>query len=130
LADKQTLIIVLADVHWIDPSTLELVNKIIPLIRTVRVLFLIKFRPEFMPPWLGKPHVTMITLDRMGYEQSLAMIAEVAGDNKLPLKAPGANHRQGGKSIRKQRVSSLQPAVNWLTPGRRLSVTGERILDQ
>src|SRR5262249_9029676 len=49
LADKQPLIVVLADVHWIDSSTLELVNRIIPLIKTTRVLFLIEFRQEFIP---------------------------------------------------------------------------------
>src|SRR5262249_25483260 len=46
-ADEQSLVMVLADAHWIDSSTLELVNRIIPLIKRTRVLFLIKFRPDF-----------------------------------------------------------------------------------
>src|SRR6516165_6754485 len=50
LAHKQPLTIVLADAHWIDSSTLELLNKVIPLIKTARVFLLIEFRPEFMPP--------------------------------------------------------------------------------
>ena len=84
LAEKQPLIIVLADAHWIDSSTLELVNRIIPLIKTTRVLFLIEFRPEFIPQWLRESHVTMLRLERMGREQSLAIISEVTGDTKLP----------------------------------------------
>jgi DNA-binding response OmpR family regulator/class 3 adenylate cyclase len=76
LAEKWPLIIVLADAHWIDASTLDLVNRIIPLIQTARVLFLIEFRPEFMPQWLGEPHVTMLTLDRIGREQSRAIITD------------------------------------------------------
>ena len=84
LADKQPLIVVLEDAHWIDSSTLELVNRIIPLIKTARVLFLINFRPEFMPQWLSEPHVTMLRLDRMGREQCHAIISEVIGDNALP----------------------------------------------
>ena len=84
LADKQPLIIVLADAHWIDSSTLELVNNIIPLIKTTRVLFLIKFRPEFIPQWAHEPHVTMVHLERMARQDSLALISEVTGDTKLP----------------------------------------------
>jgi class 3 adenylate cyclase/DNA-binding response OmpR family regulator/predicted ATPase len=84
LAEKQPLIIVLADAHWIDSSTLDLVNSVIPLIKTVRVFFLIEFRPEFMPQWLGEPHVTMLTLDRIGRDQSHAIISEVIGHRTLP----------------------------------------------
>ena len=84
LADKQPLIIVLADAHWIDASTLELVEQIISLIKRARVLFLIKFRPEFIPQWQDDPNVTMLRLDRMGREQSLAIISEVTGNKNLP----------------------------------------------
>ena len=98
LADKQPLIIVLADAHWIDSSTLELVNKIIPLIKTTRVLFLIKFRPEFIPQWAHEPHVTMLRLERMGRQDSLALISEVTGDNETARGAPRANHQQSGWS--------------------------------
>src|SRR5262249_4407950 len=83
-ADKQPLVIVLADAHWTDSSTLELVNRIIPLIKKARVLFLIKFRPDFKPRWLGEPHVTMLPLDRIGHDHSRAIISEVIGDKALP----------------------------------------------
>jgi predicted ATPase/DNA-binding response OmpR family regulator/class 3 adenylate cyclase len=83
-ADKRPLVIVLADAHWIDSSTLELVNGIIPLIKKARVLFLIKFRPDFKPQWLSEPHVTMLILDRMGHEHSHAMISDMIGDKELP----------------------------------------------
>ena len=46
------------DVHWIDPSTLELLGLVIERIRQLPVLALITFRPEFQPPWTGQPHVT------------------------------------------------------------------------
>jgi predicted ATPase/class 3 adenylate cyclase/DNA-binding response OmpR family regulator len=83
-ADKQPLVIVLADAHWIDSSTLELVNRIIPLIKKTRVLFLIKFRPDFKPQWLSDSHVTKLPLDRIGHEHSRAIISEVIGDKALP----------------------------------------------
>ena len=74
----------LADAHWVDSSTLELVDRIIALIKTARVLLLINFRPEFMPQWPSEPHVTMLRLDRMGREQCHAIISGVIGDKALP----------------------------------------------
>src|SRR6516164_2839015 len=84
LAHKQPLIIVLADAHWIDSSTLELLNKIIPLIKTTRVFLLIEFRPEFVPQWLSEPQVTTLRLGPLGREQSRTIICEVTGGKKLP----------------------------------------------
>ena len=84
LADKQPLIVALADAHWADSSTLELVNRIIPLIKTARVLLLITFRPEFVPQWLSEPHVTSLYLDRMDREQCHDIISDVIGDKALP----------------------------------------------
>jgi DNA-binding response OmpR family regulator/class 3 adenylate cyclase/predicted ATPase len=84
LADKQPLIVALADAHWVDSSTLELVDRIIPLIKSARVLLLISFRPEFMPQWLSEAHVTMLRLDRMDREQCHAIVSDVIGDKALP----------------------------------------------
>jgi DNA-binding response OmpR family regulator/class 3 adenylate cyclase len=84
LAAIRALIIVLADAHWIDSSTLELVDDLIPLIKTARALFVIEFRPEFSPRWLDEPHVTLLRLDRLGRDQSLAIISEVTEHKNLP----------------------------------------------
>src|SRR5262249_17507773 len=70
LADKQPLVITVADAHWIDSSTLELINRIIPLIKAARILLIIKFRPEFIPQWVGVPHVSTLQLRPLGREQS------------------------------------------------------------
>ena len=82
LANKGPLIVQLADTHWIDSSSLELVNRMIPLIKAAPVLILITFRPEFIPQWLGEPHVTLLHLERMGREESLAILSQVT--DKLP----------------------------------------------
>jgi predicted ATPase/class 3 adenylate cyclase/DNA-binding response OmpR family regulator len=84
LADKQPLVITLADAHWVDSSTLELVNGIIPLVKTARILFLIKFRPEFVPQWVGETHVTMLRLDRMRRNECLAIISGITKNKRLP----------------------------------------------
>jgi len=84
LAQERPLIIVLADTHWIDSSTLELIDRIIPLIKTARVFLLANFRPEFIPRWVGEPHVTNLRLGPLGREASRAIIAEVTEGKKLP----------------------------------------------
>jgi class 3 adenylate cyclase/DNA-binding response OmpR family regulator/predicted ATPase len=84
VSHKQPLVIVLADAHWIDSSTNELVGRIISLLRTAHTLLLIEFRPEFTPQWLGDGHVTVLHLERLGREQSLAIIRQETGGKKLP----------------------------------------------
>src|SRR6516225_8633514 len=68
LADKQPLVIVVADAHWIDSSTLELINRTVPLLKAARALLVIKFRPEFVPRWVGEPHMSTLQLHPLGPE--------------------------------------------------------------
>ena len=84
LARTAPVVIELADAHWADSSTLELFSRIIASIRTAPVFVLMSFRPEFFPQWLDEPHVTMLRLDRLGREQTEAMIFDVAGRKALP----------------------------------------------
>ena len=46
------------DVHWIDPTTRELLDLVVDRVRRLPVLLLVTFRPEFQPPWTALPHVT------------------------------------------------------------------------
>ena len=46
------------DAHWTDPTSLEVFGRAVDRIRTLRVLLIVTFRPEFEPPWIGQPHVT------------------------------------------------------------------------
>jgi DNA-binding response OmpR family regulator/class 3 adenylate cyclase/predicted ATPase len=83
-ARKLPVVIELADAHWADSSTLELFSQIIASIGTAQVFVLMSFRPEFFPQWLDEPHVTMLRLDRLGREQTEAIIFDVAGHKVLP----------------------------------------------
>ena len=58
LAARQPVLMVFEDVHWSDPTTRELLDLLIDRVPTLRVLVIITFRPEFTPPWVGRPHVT------------------------------------------------------------------------
>jgi predicted ATPase len=84
LARTKPVLFVIEDAHWIDPSTLEAANRFIEAVKTAPVLLLITFRPEFFPPWLDQPHVTMIQLNRLGRDKASAMIRDLAGGKELP----------------------------------------------
>ncbi len=71
------------DLHWIDPSSRELLDRTIERVANWPVLLLAMFRPEFQPPWTGQPHVTMLTLGRLDRTLTAAMIANVAGEASL-----------------------------------------------
>jgi class 3 adenylate cyclase len=72
------------DVHWIDPTTRELVSQCLHRIRDARVFALVTFRPEFVPPWTHLPHVTALTLNRLARRQCAQMISGLCGERALP----------------------------------------------
>ena len=84
LSAQKSVLILLEDAHWIDPTTQELFDIIVERIRTLPVLLIISYRPEFAPPWLGQSHVTVLALNRLGRRENAAMIRHVAKDKDLP----------------------------------------------
>ncbi len=84
LCARQPVLIILEDAHWIDPTTTELFERLIERSQTLPVLLLLTFRPDFAPPWISYPHMTSLTLNRLGRRQSTEMIAAVAGGKPLP----------------------------------------------
>jgi predicted ATPase/class 3 adenylate cyclase/DNA-binding response OmpR family regulator len=84
LAHKRPVVSLLADAHWIDDSTLELLTRCIASITNVRVLLLVNFRPDFFPRWLDQPHVSLLHLGRLSRDETGTVIRTVAEGNKLP----------------------------------------------
>jgi predicted ATPase len=84
LAARQPVLMVWEDVHWSDPTTREFLDLLIDRVPTLRVLVILTFRPEFTPPWIGRPLVTMLTLNRLPRRQRAEMIAYVTGGKALP----------------------------------------------
>jgi predicted ATPase len=84
LAGQQPVLMVWEDVHWSDPTTQESLDLLIERVATLRVLVVVTFRPEFAPPWIGRPHVTMLNLNRLPPRQGTEMIAHVTGGRALP----------------------------------------------
>jgi DNA-binding SARP family transcriptional activator/predicted ATPase len=83
LATHQPVLTVFEDVHWIDPTSLELLDLVVDRVPTLPVLLIITFRPDFAPRWGGRSNVTLLTLNRLSPAQRAEMIAEVAGGKVL-----------------------------------------------
>lgn len=77
LAFTRPVLMVFEDVHWIDPTTRELLDRTIALTERMPVLLIATFRPEFQPPWVGQPHVTMLALPRLGRREGAALVREL-----------------------------------------------------
>jgi class 3 adenylate cyclase len=84
LAARQPVLMVFEDIHWSDPTTLESLDLLVDRVASLRVLVILTFRPEFAPPWVGRPHVTMINLNRLPPGRRVEMIAHVTGGKALP----------------------------------------------
>jgi class 3 adenylate cyclase len=80
----QPVLVAYEDVHWIDPTTLELLGLAIERVQRLPVLLLVTFRPEFNPPWTGQPHVSALALSRLDGRDSAAMVKRVLGAKALP----------------------------------------------
>ncbi len=84
LAARQPVLVVCEDLHWIDPSSRELLDRIIEQVGRLPVLLVATFRPEFQPPWTGQPNVASLALGRLDRHDSAALVAKVAGADGLP----------------------------------------------
>jgi class 3 adenylate cyclase/predicted ATPase len=84
LARQQPILMVFEDAHWIDPTSRELLDLIVERVRTLPVLLLVTFRPEFQPPWSGHPQVSMLALNRLDRRDRIALATQIAGGKALP----------------------------------------------
>jgi len=83
-AERQPVLVVWEDLHWADPSTLENLGLLLDQSRTSAILNLLTFRPEFVPPWPSRSHMTPLTLNRLERPQVEALITHLAGGKALP----------------------------------------------
>ena len=84
LAAEQPLLLVMEDLHWVDPSTLEWLSLLVDQGPTARILALCTCRPDFSPPWTGRSHLTQVTLARLPQRQATELTHQVAQGKALP----------------------------------------------
>src|SRR5205814_5618882 len=83
LAQRNPVLMVFEDAHWADPTSVEAFGRSVDRMRALRVLLIVTYRPEFEAPWIGQPHVTTLTMNRLGQREIAAMIDGVTGGNPL-----------------------------------------------
>ena len=84
LTRQRPALMIVEDAHWVDPTSLEVFGRTVDQIKTLPVLLIVTFRPEFDAPWAGRSHVTSLALNRLGEREAAAIIARIVGNKDLP----------------------------------------------
>jgi class 3 adenylate cyclase/tetratricopeptide (TPR) repeat protein len=84
IAAQQPVLFIMEDLHWVDATTLELLSLLVDQGPTARILALWTYRPDFRPPWIGRSHVTQVTLPRLPPRQAAELSGRVAHGKALP----------------------------------------------
>jgi hypothetical protein len=101
LTRQSPVLIIFEDAHWTDPTSLEAFGRIVARIETLRALMIVIFRPEFDPPWIGRQHVTAMTINRLtkhsvpglGSPRKFARLIDVAARPARPRQRSGTDWR-------------------------------------
>src|SRR5262249_19052039 len=83
LSRQEPVLMLFVDVHWYDTTSLELFGRVVDRMRTLRVLLLMTLRPEFDAPWVGRPYVAALTINRLAEHEAGAMIDRIVGNMLL-----------------------------------------------
>src|SRR6516162_9188930 len=84
LAARQPVLLIFEDVHWMHPTSLELLAATVERVPQLRALLLVTARAQFMVPWPSYPHLTTIALKRFGRRDGAALVMRVTGGKTLP----------------------------------------------
>jgi class 3 adenylate cyclase/predicted ATPase len=80
LARRQPVLMIFEDLHWIDPTSREVLDLTIERITDLPVLLVATYRPEFQPPWVGQSQVTVIALNRLGRNEGATLVHRLASN--------------------------------------------------
>jgi predicted ATPase len=84
IARRQATVMLFEDVHWADPTTLEVIDLLIHRVSNIPLLIVLTHRPEFASRWSHYGHVTALTLAKLTRPQTVAMVSRLAGGKALP----------------------------------------------
>src|ERR1700730_7687050 len=85
LTSSRPVLMIVEDTHWVDPTSLEAFGQAVRQTANLPVLLIVTFRSEFEPPWIGRSHVTALTINRLAERDVRAMIDNVIGNKPLSL---------------------------------------------
>src|SRR6516225_5548384 len=84
LAREEPVLMLFEDLHWIDPTSLELLAAIVDRVQRLPVLLLATARPEFTPPWPSHAHVTALSLTRLSRRECVTLVERITAGKPLP----------------------------------------------
>jgi predicted ATPase len=84
LAERQPVLFIVENTHWLDPSTLELLDLLIDQAPTSQILTLFTYRPEFQPTWGNRSYLTQVTLNRLSRSQVEQIVERITDGQSLP----------------------------------------------
>lgn len=83
-SEEHALLVLFEDVHWVDPTSLQLLERLVPRLTGHRVLMLITLRPESIPSWATLSHVSTLAFTRLEREETRMLVQRAAGESTLP----------------------------------------------
>src|SRR5215468_8736744 len=83
LSRQKPVLMIFEDAHWADPTSLESFGRVVDRMRTLRVLLLVTLRPEFDAPWVGRPYVSSLIINRLAEHEAGAMVDRIVGNMLL-----------------------------------------------
>lgn len=84
LSTRGPLLLIVEDMHWIDPTSRDLLDGLVSRLKNLPVLLLVSFRPEMTPPWSDLTHVSLLSLNRLSRLHTEQLIASLDGGKPLP----------------------------------------------
>ena len=84
LSARGPVLVIFEDAHWIDPTSIELMNKLVRRVVDLPVMIIVTYRPEFTPSWSDLDHATILKLNHLGRSQVVDLIHKTAGGKALP----------------------------------------------
>ena len=82
LTRQQPVLMIVEDAHWVDPTSLEAFGRTVDRIKSLPVLLIVTFRPEFNAPWAGRSHVTSLAINRLGEREAPPSSRASSGTNR------------------------------------------------
>src|SRR5215470_4393288 len=83
-AERHAVLFIVEDLHWADPTTLELLNLVVDQTPTASMLVLLTCRPHFQPAWHHRSYITEMTVNHLAQPQIERMMTQVAGGKTFP----------------------------------------------
>ena len=84
ISAKQPVLVLFEDIHWVDPTTLEFLDSMLSRLKGKQILAIFTYRPGFQPRWVGEANVSLLAINKLDQDQSLAMIHQLTSGKVLP----------------------------------------------